>query len=116
VTQEKYYKQFIPKSATDALPKALIDYRLSPSISAKELEDACIGFKLQELTPSHITRVEKETRKQSGSRIWFRQRAGRITASKVKQVLGTKCDNPSKSLIKSICYPEAYQFSTVATR
>jgi nucleoside 2-deoxyribosyltransferase len=93
-----------------------MDYRLSPSILEKELEDACIRFKFQELTPSHITTVERETRKQSGSKIWFRQRAGRITASRVKQVLGTKCDNPSKSLIKSICYPEAYQFSTAATR
>jgi hypothetical protein len=66
-----------------------MDYRLSPSISEKELEDACIRFKFQEKTPSHITTVG-EIRKQSGSKIWFRQRAGRITASKVKQVLGTK--------------------------
>ena len=116
VTQEKYHMRFIPKSATRALPKALMDYRPLPSISANELEDACMGFTFQELTPSHIATVERETRKQSGSRIWFRQRAGRITASKVKQVLGTKCDNPSKSLIKSICYPDAYQFSTAATR
>jgi hypothetical protein len=34
-----------------------MDYRLLPSISEKEQEDACIRFKFQELTPSHITTV-----------------------------------------------------------
>ena len=34
VTQREYYKPFIPKSASNVLPKALMDYRLLPSISA----------------------------------------------------------------------------------
>jgi hypothetical protein len=118
MTQEQHHRRFIPKSATDALPKVLLDYRSSASmsLSPKELEEACRKFKLQNLTPSLISSVERETRKQSGSRVWFRQRAGRITASKLKQAVRTDCEKPSKSLIKNICYPETYRFSTAATR
>ena len=61
--------------------------------------------------------VEAETRKQAKSNIWFAQRAGRITASKLKTALRTNPDNPSKSLVKSICYPaEAHRFTSNATR
>ena len=118
MTQEQHHKRFIPKSATDALPKVLLDYRSSTSLSLspKELGDACREFKFQDLTASLISSVERETRKQSGSRVWFRQRAGRITASKLKQAVRTNCEKPSKSLVKSICYPETYRFSTAATR
>ena len=49
-------------------------------------------------------------------RVWFRMRTGRITASNFKRACHTDPANPSKSLIMSICYPEALRFSTVATR
>ncbi len=65
---------------------------------------------------SQVQAVERATRSQSASRIWFRQRAGRITASKLKQAIKTNPQQPSKSLIKAICYPEAYRFTTAATR
>ncbi|CAL8263414.1 unnamed protein product [Arctogadus glacialis] len=71
---------------------------------------------MPDLTPAHIAAVERETRKQAASRIWFRQRAGRITASKLKQAIRTNADKPAKSLIKAICYPESNRFSTAATR
>lgn len=118
MTHEQHHKRFIPKSATDALPKPIPEYRSSSSLSLlpEELEDICWKFKLQNLTPSLITSVERETRKQSGSKVWFRQRAGRITASKLKQAIHTDWKKPSKSLIKSICYPQSYQFSSAATR
>ena len=60
--------------------------------------------------------IEKETRQQSESKIWFEQRAGRITASKFKAAIHTDPANPSRSLIKQICYPNAYRFETKATR
>jgi hypothetical protein len=34
----------------------------------------------------------------------------------MKQVCRTKIEKPSKSLLKSICYPHSYKFCTVATR
>ena len=59
--------------------------------------------------------VESATRKQSDSRVWFRFRTGHITASKMHSILHTNSDMPSVSLIKRICYPESYRFSTEAT-
>ncbi|XP_028403990.1 uncharacterized protein LOC114526592 [Dendronephthya gigantea] len=118
MTQDKYYKNFVPKSSTNALPKSIMEYRNPAAISMQPaiLENHCQTFKIPELTQSQISTVERETRHQSKSKIWYRQRAGRITASKLKQVLRTNPLEPSKSLVKSICYPESYKFSTAATR
>ena len=60
------------------------------------------------------TAVEQETRQQSASKLWFKFRAGRITASRMKQACNTDPAIPSQSLIKSICYPEAYRFVSEA--
>ena len=57
--------------------------------------------------------VEENTRMQSSCKIWFQQRAGRITASRFRDILHTDFSQPSLSLIKGICYPAADQFSSV---
>ena len=59
--------------------------------------------------------VEKESRLQSGSNLWFRYRAGRITAARMKAVCHTDHTNPSQSLVKSICYPESFRFASKQT-
>ena len=112
-----YYKEFVPKSVSK-LPKRLIQYRKPEmlQLSPTELQKACQDFRQEELTQLQVQAVEEETRNQSSSTLWFSQRAGRITASKLKQVLQTSLLQPSRSLIKSICYPEAHKFSTAATR
>ena len=53
-----------------------------------------------------VEAVEKETRDQSHSKLWYRYRAGRVTASKMKAICRMNTDQPSQSLIKSICYTE----------
>jgi len=58
--------------------------------------------------------VEEHTREQSKSRVWFEQRAGRITASKLREALHTSYLQPSVSLIKAICYPEQQKFTSTA--
>uniref|UniRef100_A0AAV2KLV3 Uncharacterized protein n=1 Tax=Knipowitschia caucasica TaxID=637954 RepID=A0AAV2KLV3_KNICA len=118
ITNEAFYKKFIPKSATPTLPKSIMDCRTEDTVSLSDgdMDELCKTFALPALTASHISAVERETRKQASSRIWFRQRAGRITASKLKQALHTTVDKPAKSLIKAICYPEANRFSSLATR
>ncbi|XP_074651564.1 uncharacterized protein LOC141906221 [Tubulanus polymorphus] len=69
------------------------------------------------ITDEQIQNVEMLTWKQSESPVWFSHRAGRITASILKFVTRTSIDKPSRlSLIKRICYPKAYSFSTKATR
>lgn len=59
--------------------------------------------------------VEKETRMQSHSKLWYAYRAGRVTASRMKAVCHTSVAKPSQSLIKSICYPEAINFFSKQT-
>ncbi|KAK7886436.1 hypothetical protein WMY93_026057 [Mugilogobius chulae] len=115
MAREPYHKEFIPTSSM--LPKTIFEYRTPETLQLppKELGELCQDFQLEELTFSQVQAVERATRSQSASRIWFRQRAGRITASKLKQVLKTNPQQPSKSLIKAICYPEAYRFTTAAT-
>lgn len=67
------------------------------------------------LTEVECTQIEEVTRAQAKSNEWFNQRAGRITASKLKQVCRTSLSKPSLSLIKQICYPLKFQFKTKAT-
>ena len=62
------------------------------------------------ITSEQARLVEEKTRKQSNSRIWFQQRAGRITASKFRAPSNTDISQPSKSLIKLTCYPENNSF------
>jgi hypothetical protein len=50
------------------------------------------------------------------SKMWFRFRAGRITASKMKEVCRTHLVKPSESLIKSVCYPGENKFTNAATQ
>ncbi len=116
MAREPYYKEFIPKSSM--LPKTVLEYRTPETLQLppKQLGELCQVFQLEELIMSQVQAVERATRSQSASRIWFRQRAGRITASKLKQAIKTNPRQPSKSLIKAICYPEAYRFTTAATR
>ena len=59
--------------------------------------------------------TEKHTRGQSHSKLWFQQRAGRVTESKLKTAVCTNKSQPSMSLIKSVCYPESDCFKSKAT-
>ena len=63
-----------------------------------------------------IACLEEMTRKQSQSKSWFAYRSGRITASTFKSAIKTDLSKPALSLIKRICYPDAYKFQTAATK
>ena len=67
------------------------------------------------ITPEHCKNIEKHTRDQSNSKLWFQQRAGRITASHFKSAACTDPALQSQSLIKKICYPENHYFHTKQT-
>ena len=69
-----------------------------------------------EVIPDECRAIEASTRKQSQSKVWYQQRAGHNTASNLKSACKTSTAKPAKSLVKSICYPEAHKFSTAATR
>lgn len=115
MARDPFHKAFIPKSTK--LPKSVLEYRtpLTLQLQPKELEQLCQAFELDELTTAQVGAIERATRGQSSSKTWFRQRAGRITASNLRRVLHTNAEKPAKALIKAICYPEAHRFSTAAT-
>ncbi|XP_065189567.1 sushi, von Willebrand factor type A, EGF and pentraxin domain-containing protein 1-like [Sycon ciliatum] len=60
--------------------------------------------------------VEQATLNQADSKAWFEFRAGRITASKLKSAVCTDISQPSTSLVRSVCYPEAHKFRSKATQ
>ena len=68
------------------------------------------------MTKEQSVYLEAHTREQSGSKLWFVHRAGRITASNFKAAAVTNSCMPSQSLISRLCYPENHKFSTAATR
>lgn len=84
------------------------------SLSLEELQE--IGTDVH-LSYSHdeIDFIERKTRSQSSSKLWYRFRAGRVTGSVFKSVCRTPILSPSKYLILKICFPEKYIFNTVAT-
>ena len=68
-----------------------------------------------EVTLAMVDHLLDLTKAQHKSKSWFQYRAGRITASRFRQVLHTDPHKPSLSLLKSICYPKIHKFSTKAT-
>ena len=114
---DTYSEDYIPKPISQVYPTVLSELRDENSISSNfgELLKKCDEINLV-ITPEQAKEVESATRDQAKSKVWFRFRAGRITASKAKSVCKTDMANPSQSLIKGICYPESTKFSTEATR
>jgi len=79
------------------------------------LECDCV-FNSLNITAEKALLVEQHTREQTKSKLWFRYHAGRITASRFKAAVCTDATMPSQSLIKSICYPEQFKFTSAATK
>jgi len=63
-----------------------------------------------EMKKEEIEVVERATRGQSSNRVWFSQRAGRVTSSVIKKIMGCDLESPSVSLISEICYPQLKSF------
>ena len=110
---------YVPKSLDPELPIVL------SNLFDKHLADAdflCLLEKAEEVVESlevdknQQALVEEKTRDQANSRLWFRMRTGRITASKFKAACRTDPTCPSQSLIMGICHPEMAHFNTEATK
>ena len=67
------------------------------------------------ISDSEIELVERETLNQARESSFYWHRAGRIGASQSKAASHTDPFQPSQSLIKAICYPNVFKFSTAAT-
>lgn len=104
--------------SNDHLPKSLQElfqpeYLESSYLQLKTVAESKLPEILQ-VTPTMADHVSHITQTQAKSKHWFHYRAGRITASRFRQVLHTKCYQPSLSLLKSVCYPDIYKFSNPA--
>lgn len=66
------------------------------------------------MTPDDAHFIEQITRTQSNTWYWHKLRMGRVTGSNFRRVCRTNANNPSKSILKSICYPEKSTFFSEA--
>lgn len=109
--EQEYAKDFAPVATkfADAILSNMQQQQMPGSWSAVSHEclhltqDLSIEQKVAET-------IEMETRQQASCKKWFAFRAGRVTASNAKQVCRTSPTNPSRSLIRKICYPENTRF------
>ena len=115
-TVPEYALGYVPKSSLDSFTRPLQSLYQPEYLGLKftDLLTVCESVEIQ-VTAEMADMAEKETRKQSNCKLWFKYRAGRITASKMKSVCRTDPASPSQSLVKSICYPEVYRFKSKAT-
>ena len=67
------------------------------------------------VTEEETRNLEEATRLQARCKLWEVHRAGRVTASNLRATVHTNANNPSRSLIKRICYPEACKCVSTAT-
>ena len=67
------------------------------------------------LSDAEIELVERETLNPARESSFYWHRAGRIGAFQSKAASHTDPSQPSQSLIKAICYPNVFKFSTAAT-
>lgn len=109
-----YNMKYIPKETI--LPKPLTELY---NENTKDLEYIALIRECQKieiaLTDEGIKAIEENTREQAATNVWYKQRAGRITASNFKSACHTNANHPSQSLIKKICYPESTKFTSAAT-
>ena len=109
----EYASRYMPLVDTGELPKPLTNLFVEAylELTYEELLDKCEDVLSNvSLTYLQCQAIEKYTRQQCLSKIWFQQRAGRITASKLKQAVQTNLEKPSQSLISAMCSPESARF------
>ena len=95
----------MPKSANKDFPQPLTSLKSLKYVEMQyhDLLKACESVSLN-ITQKMVECVEAAARDQSKSKLWYKYRAGRITASRMKAVCYTDAAKPSQSLIKGICY------------
>ena len=112
-----YSDSYVPLSVTLDLPPSLSTLYDTKNLSLSYFELLKLAHSTEiNITEEQIALVQSSTVEQNHSKIWFRMRTGRVTASKFKAVCHTDPAMPSLSLIVSICHPESFRFSTLATK
>ena len=91
-----FSNEFKPTANTIQLPPSLLDLYNpeNEELLYTELLEVCDELQLS-VRPEEVQNIEVYTREQAKSPAWFKQRAGRITASKMKAVCATDPSHPS---------------------
>ena len=108
---------YIPVTHLPNFPKPLTDLfdADAMALSYPELLQHCEElYNNYVITADQAELVQKNTQQQAKSKVWFQQKSGRVTASRLKSVISTDVSQPSLSLVKAICYPDAHQFYSAA--
>lgn len=109
--------KYIPKPDS-TLPKPLTSFynKEFRSCQFEELHEECSKIlKNFSISKEEVAAVECKTKEQN-NKVWLQQRAGRITASNMKDACHTDPLKPSITVVKRICYPEEHQFSSPQTQ
>ena len=110
---QPYSEHFVLKSRTiETIPDLIDETYLD--ITYHEVIKTCNQVSIS-LTDRDIKIIEQDTVTQAKGSGFFQHRAGRIGASVSKAAVHTDSELPLQSLIKTICYPELFRFSTAAT-
>ena len=115
----EFADSYIPATLKDIYPQVLTELwdEKNQELAPNDLHDYCSSlFQSLSVSSTQAEQVESVTRDQAKSKEWFGFRSGRITASRLQAVCRTTPKNPSLSLLKAICYPQATKFSTAATQ
>lgn len=115
----KHSHDFVPMALKDGYPRPLGQLYEAENVGMtyKELLDKSEKvFEDLFITDAQCELVEQQTKGQASSKMWYTYRCGRITASKFGAVIKSNDNQPPKSLVKAICYPESTKFTTAATR
>ena len=112
-----FNESYVPINHLPNFPKPLTEL-FDPnamSLSYPDLLQRCEeSYNNYVITADQAELVQKNTWLQAKSKVWFQQKSGRVTASRLKSVISTDVSQPSVSLIKSICYPDTHKFLSVA--
>ena len=108
-----YANNFIAKSRNVAAVTDLHEERFI-NLKYHDLIKECTKVSI-EISDEDAEMIEKDTRKQSKCDSFFKHRAGRIGASNCKSVCHTNPAQPAQSIIKTICYPQIFKFTSAAT-
>lgn len=104
--------KFRPKALDKKYPKVLSElYNADITFDDKDsllLHCANICDSALHVTPEKCDNCEMDTRTQANCKQWFSFQTGRVTASRAKAVCRTLIENPSRSLLKDICYPRSF--------
>ncbi|XP_019858639.1 PREDICTED: uncharacterized protein LOC109586852 [Amphimedon queenslandica] len=114
-----YAEEFIPRLSDTRFPSPITELynpKMLDSDYIELLSECDKVFQELKITEAEAALVELETRGQSSKKSWFVFRSGRLTASLIRNAVKTNHASPSQSLIKRICYPELFSFSTKSTR